>query len=175
MRSLSSEGGGVLIKALQKLCRTIDALYMGIAVVLLAIIIIASSLQVFTRYALNASLNGTEELARYCFVWMSMLGASICVSKGAHPAVTILGERLKGRSKAVLEIFLYLLIIAGAIVFIVQGMKMVVTTTSQLSPTLKIPMCYIYLCVPVGGTGMIVHALLRLLEFALPPIEEKKG
>ena len=58
--------------------------YMGVSVILLIVVIVATTIQVFTRYIMNASLSGTDEVARFAFVWMSMLGASICVRTYGH-------------------------------------------------------------------------------------------
>lgn len=66
---------------IKKLNQAVDAVYMSISILLLIILVIASALQVFTRYVLNNSLVGTEEVARYCFIWMSMLGGSVCVGR----------------------------------------------------------------------------------------------
>ena len=51
-------------------------------------------LQVIFRYVLNLPLFWTEELARYCLVWASLLGSAVAVKRGQHIAVTIFMERL---------------------------------------------------------------------------------
>ena len=83
--------------ALDKVCSMVNRIYGGAALLLLAVLTGAMAVQVFTRYVLGSSLSGTEELGRYCFIWMTMLGASICVSSDSHAAVTILNDHLKGR------------------------------------------------------------------------------
>lgn len=153
---------------LKKACNLIDGLYTHITVILLGVIIAASSLQVFTRYVLNSSVTGTEELARFSFVWMSMLGGSICVGKGAHPAVTFVGDMLKGWAKRLLSITIYILIVLCSLIFVIYGVQMVMITGTQMSPSLGIPMSLIYLSIPVGGTGMILHAVSGMLKQILP-------
>jgi len=153
-----------MLTAISKVCKVMDTLFFALACVLLGIIITASTIQVFTRYVLNSSLTGTEELARYCFVWMSMLGGSICVGKMAHPSVTFIGDGLKGVSKKILKIIIFVLIIVCALIFLLYGIQVVRSTSTQLSPTLQIPMRLVYLCVPIGGGGMIIHAVHLILE-----------
>jgi TRAP-type C4-dicarboxylate transport system permease small subunit len=80
---------------LEKICGIMNKTLMFSALVFLGIMVIALFVQVFTRYIMNASLSGTEELARYCFVWCTMLGAGICVASDDHAAVTILNDSLK--------------------------------------------------------------------------------
>ena len=67
--------------ALDKVCSMVNRIYGGAALLLLAVLTGAMAVQVFTRYVLGSSLSGTEELGRYCFIWMTMLGASICDSE----------------------------------------------------------------------------------------------
>ncbi|MCQ4838222.1 TRAP transporter small permease, partial [[Clostridium] symbiosum] len=96
----------------------------------------AMAVQVFTRYVLGSSLTGTEELGRYSFIWMTMLGASICVSSDSHAAVTILNDHLKWRMKGGHKISVDILILACAVLLFIQGIKMAAMSTRQLTPTL---------------------------------------
>ena len=65
---------------MQNIIKKADALlnkaFTGLSVILLAVVIVATALQVFTRYIMNASLSGTDEVARFAFVWMSMMAVS---------------------------------------------------------------------------------------------------
>lgn len=153
-----------MLSALRKVCGLINRAYTYAAVLFLAAIIVASSLQVFTRYALNASMVGTEEFARFCFIWMSMLGGCVCVAKGAHPAITILSDLLGSVPRRVLDIFIHILIILCSFIFLYHGSKMVAVTVNQFSPTLGIGMYLVYLSLPVGGAGMILNALVRIID-----------
>ena len=152
-----------MLSALRKFCGFINTVYTYVAVVLLIAIIVASALQVFTRYVLNASMIGTEEFARFCFIWMSMLGGSVCVAKGAHPAVTVISDLLRNVPRAVLEILIQLLIILCALIFLYYGGKLLPVTIKSNSPTLGIRMDLVYWSLPVGGAGMILNAVANIL------------
>ncbi len=151
-----------------------DRLFVWTSVLLLAAIIIASSLQVFTRYVLNNSLIGTEELARFCFIWMSMLGGSVCVARNAHPAVTFAGDMLRGAPRKALSAVIFVLIILCSLIFVVHGYRMFVVTGNQFSPTLGVRMCWVYLAIPVGGAGMILNAALELMKLFSRSAEQKQ-
>ena len=77
------------MKVLQRVSDTVNRIvgYVGIAVFLA--LIIACVMQVFFRFVLNNSLSWTEELARYCFIWMHMLGASILGGVGFTMAIFV--------------------------------------------------------------------------------------
>ncbi|NMA72681.1 MAG: TRAP transporter small permease [Bacteroidales bacterium] len=136
----------------------------SVAVALTFLIIISTSVQVFTRYVLGASLIGTEEVARYSFIWANMLGASICVSRFSHATISFLPDNLKGKSKTFQECFVQAMIMIMAIILITQGYNMILVTLKQLSPTLNIPMWMIYLSIPVGGATMLLGSLCNMLN-----------
>ena len=150
--------------ALDKVCSMVNRIYGGAALLLLAVLTGAMAVQVFTRYVLGSSLSGTEELGRDCFIWMTMLGASICVSSDSHAAVTILNDHLKGRMKGGHKISVDILILACAVLLFIQGIKMAAMTTRQLTPTLHIPMSVIYCSLPAGAFGIILNGINNLIK-----------
>ncbi len=160
--------------------RTIDAvgallhsLFKYAACLFLALIIFSCFVQVFTRYVMNNSMAWTEEMARYSFVWMSMLASSVAVRSGSHAAVNILESKLPGRAKPIHRIIVHLFIVAGALFMLTQGMKMMGAVSGKPSTVLRIPMQYIYMAIPVGGFGILVQAVDKILTAFRP--EEREG
>jgi len=135
-----------------------------VAAICIVVIIIATSIQVFTRYVLSSSMVGTEELARFCFIWATMLGASICVNHEAHAVVSFLPDKLKGKIKTNHAYLIQAFIIMAAGILIVQGVKMLGVTWNQLSPTLNVPMWIVYLAIPIGGIGIFMGAINNIIK-----------
>lgn len=135
-----------------------------LSVILIFLIIISTSVQVITRFLLNSSLVGTEEVSRYSFIWASMLGAGICVSRHSHANVSFLSDILKGKFKLLQEVFVQIMIGIMGVLLIVQGYKMVQITLNQLSPTLKVPMWIIYLAIPIGGIIILFGSICNMLN-----------
>ncbi len=154
------------MKAVNRIVSKINTLYEWAGLGFLSILIAACVLQVFTRKVLGASMDGTEECARYCFIWMVMLGSSLCVAYGSHACVELLNDCLKGKAKDWHQLILYIIMAVFAGVMIVQGYKMLGMTMKQKSPTLHVPMAFIYLAIPVSGAGMLINIInngIRLL------------
>ena len=154
----------MLLKGLNKFLCVLDRVYMAAAGVLFIILIAASATQVFTRYVLNASLVGTEELARYCFIWMSLLGGSIAVGQWAHTSITVLYDILPQVPKKVTFCIQNMFIIILSVIFVMGGLTMMSVSGKQFTPTLHIPKYVIYLAVPLCGFGMGLHALQHILN-----------
>jgi len=151
----------------KRVCNIIDKLYLGIGMLLLIIIVVSLTLQVITRYVMNSSMIGTEELARYCFIWMSMLGASVAVGTSSHASVSMLEDNLKGRIKYYFKITIQVMIIIASLILLYEGIKMAISTGVQKSPTLRIPMMFIYAAIPVGSIGMALHGLNNFINLCL--------
>jgi TRAP-type C4-dicarboxylate transport system permease small subunit len=164
-----------MFRFLSKMCDVLDSIFTYASCVLLLLVIIASSLQVFTRYVLNASMTGTEEFARFSFIWMSMLGCSVAVGRAAHPTITLIVDRMKGIYKKILIVGISILISLCALIWIVYGIEMVSVTTAMRSPILLVPMAYVYLAIPVGGLGILLHCIQQIIYIFAVPVHGTEG
>lgn len=143
---------------------------------LLVCIIASSSLQVISRYIFNNSQTWTEEFARYCFIWMTAFGTIVCVRNNSHSAITIVNDMLKGNLKNFHTGLLYVCMLIAGFLFLFYGVRITMATTRQLSPTMHLPMCWVYLSVPFTGAGIIMNLLVNLkLLFSTAVNEEQQG
>src|SRR5262245_37090116 len=90
-----------------------------------AMLVVPVSLQIVARYTqLIPSYIWTEELSRFLFIWMVMLGAMIGIKEGTHFEVDIWPE-LGRRANAMLKIVSNLFVLIFALVFLYWGIKFV--------------------------------------------------
>ena len=116
-----------------------------------AVLIVPVTLQVVSRYtALIPSWIWTEELSRFLFIWMIMLGAMIAVREGTHFVVDVLPP-LKPRANALVNIVSALCVLVFALVFIYWGIQFVRFGWDQHSELAEMPMVYIFMAWPVAG------------------------
>src|SRR5690606_25339657 len=71
--------------------------------------------QVKSRYLFNISASWTEELARFCLMWLAMLGAAYITGKKEHIEIDILSGKLSLKNKRRLDYFIEVLIILFAV------------------------------------------------------------
>jgi TRAP-type transport system small permease protein len=132
----------------------IDAYYRALDFALIAtvaILIIPVSLQIFSRFtALIPSYIWTEEMARFFFIWMIMIGAMVGIRDGAHFDVDLWPE-LKPRANALLRVVSNVFILVFALVFIWYGIKFVQFGWSQNSELAELPMPFIFAAWPMAG------------------------
>jgi TRAP-type C4-dicarboxylate transport system permease small subunit len=121
-----------------------------------AILVIPVSLQIFSRYtALIPSYIWTEEMARFFFIWMIMLGAMTGIRDGAHFDVDLWPE-LKPRTNALLKIVSSVFVLAFALVFIWYGIKFVQFGWDQNSELAELPMPFIFVAWPLAGVTWVL-------------------
>ena len=121
-------------------------------------------LQVIFRYVLNLPLFWTEEFARYCLVWSSLLGSAVAVKRGRHIAVNILIERCPAALHKMLTIIALLSVAAVLAIILWGGIQLVAITRPQISPALRVSMAIPYLAVPVGAGLMLLHTIVHIVE-----------
>jgi TRAP-type C4-dicarboxylate transport system permease small subunit len=136
-----------------------------VLVIVLSLMAIVVFLQVIFRYLVHFPLFWTEEFARYCLVWASLLGAGVAFKQGQHIAVTYFLDRFAGDRKRKLMVGILADFFIAVILVVVfwGGLELVRITRHQLSPALQIPMSYPYLAVPIGSAIMFIHLLAESL------------
>jgi len=82
----------------------LDRAFKGVEA-LLAMLLLAMVLMVFgnvvLRYVFNSGIVVSEELSRFCFVWLTFIGAIVAVRDGAHLGMDNVVARLGRRGKLV--------------------------------------------------------------------------
>ena len=125
-------------------------------VVAVALLIIPITLQIISRYtALIPSYIWTEELSRFMFIWMVMLGAMIAVREGTHFEVDVWPD-LSPRAGALLRIVSNLVVLLFALVFVYWGVQFVRFGWDQQSELAELPMPFIFLAWPIAGLTWIL-------------------
>ena len=121
-----------------------------------AIIIIPVTLQMVSRYtALIPSYIWTEEMARFLFIWMIMIGAMIGVREASHFEVDV-WPTLSRRGEAAVRITARLGILAFALVFVVGGVEFTRFAWYRTSELADLPLWMIHIAWPVAAVTWIV-------------------
>jgi TRAP-type transport system small permease protein len=103
----------------------------------------------------------TEEMARFLFIWMVMLGAMIGVRDGSHFECDVWPE-LKPRGNALLHIVSMVFVLVFALLFVWYGIKFVQFGWNQSSELADLPMTWIFIAWPVTGLTWLLFGFERL-------------
>lgn len=152
---------------MQKLTTIISKILGVILTILMAIMVLDVTWQVFTRFILRNPSSFTEELAGFLLIWIGLLGASYAFFTKAHLGIDVLTYKLTGFKKQIVEILINLIVLAFAFfVMVIGGMRLVnlTFTLNQISPALGIEMGYVYLVIPISGILVIYFAIHFIVE-----------
>ena len=125
-------------------------------VISVAVLIIPVSLQIFSRYtALIPSYIWTEEMARFLFIWMIMIGAMIGVREGSHFEVD-LWPRLGPRAEAAVRLVASAGVLVMALVFVWAGIEFTRFGWNRTSELADLPLWMIHIAWPMTGFTWLV-------------------
>lgn len=141
---------------LRRLTARLDRAVSAVAVACFAAILVVMVLQIAFRYALNAPLVWTEELARYLYIWACWLGAPIALRRGTHIAIAVVAERLPGPAARALALSVQALALFFFVELAVQGARLAAVSHTVMAITLPIPWSAIYLAAPVSALLMLL-------------------
>lgn len=128
----------------------------GLLVLSVAILIVPVLLQVFSRYlGFIPRYIWTEELARFCFVWMIMIGAMVAVREGSHFDVDLLPP-MPPKTNATLRVIMHLAMLIFALVFVYYGFQFAEFGANQTSELAELPMWLIFISWPLAGLVWIL-------------------
>ena len=116
-------------------------------------------LQVISRYVFNYPFDWPEEMARYLFVWVALLGVALALRRGAHFSIDALVKRFPARWRLIVPLLIHTTLGIFTLVVSVKGFQLALRVREQLSPGMEISMAYAYLSVPVSFAIMFKYIL----------------
>ena len=132
---------------------------------LMGLLIVPVTLQIFSRYTgLIPRYIWTEEVARFCFMWIVMIGAMIAVRDGSHFEVDVLPKFASARIEAGFRVFVHLAMLMMALIFVTYGYDFAKFGAMQTSELAGLPLLTIYIAWPLAGVTWLVFLGEKLLE-----------
>ncbi len=142
---------------MQALQHVIDGFF-RLLELLIVVLMVAMVVMVFgnvvLRYGFNSGIDISDEMARYCFVWLTYIGAMVAMREGGHQGVDTLVKRLPiGGKKTALFISEALMLLCNGLFFL-GTWKMHELQVSNVSPVVGLSMIWIY------GMGYVVATVM---------------
>ncbi|OOF54491.1 TRAP transporter small permease [Rodentibacter genomosp. 2] len=143
------------------------AIYTGkvlemLVVTILSIMSCLVFLNVILRYGFNSSINITEEVSRYLFVWLTFLGAILAFSEKQHVSVTMLTERLSNKKRKILSLFTDALMFFCCYLIVKGSWVQFQLNINNIAPISGIPTGITYLASVIAG---VLFGMLILVRF----------
>lgn len=148
--------------------RFIDRVYRGLQVLLtflITILIIPVTIQIVARFSEYVPhFIWTEEMARFCLIWIIMIGASIAVRDGAHFDVDVLPHPSTPRGQAIARMTVHIGILLMALIFLGFGWRFTEFGFDQESELTGINMASIHVAWPMAGLVWLLFMAEKLYD-----------
>jgi TRAP-type transport system small permease protein len=146
---------------------SLDAYFWTLKVLLtllMALMIVPVLLQILSRYTgIIPRYIWTEEVARFCFVWIIMVGSMIAVRDESHFSVDLLPPAETNRQLGIGNLIVHLAMMLMAIVFAWYGADFARFGLKQTSEMSGINMLSIYISFPLAGFTWAVFLIERIV------------
>src|SRR5712691_1273349 len=131
----------------------------------MGLLIVPVTLQIVSRYtALIPRWIWTEEVARFCFMWVILVGAMIAVRDGTHFDVDILPRPRTPRGQAAARLLVAALMLLIAVIFVRYGWVYAEFGWQQNSELTGINMIVIHIAYPLAGVTWVLFLGEKIVE-----------
>lgn len=133
-------------------------------VVAFILMLVASSLQIVTRYVFRAPLLGSEEVARLFGVWLYFLGASCAILTREHIAIDIVYLAVRPAAQRIFRLLTDALLVIFNGILVVEGTKYALFSHNFESASLRFPMSLFAAALPVSAACILVFLLYSMWQ-----------
>ena len=124
-------------------------------ITMLALMAILVFGNVILRYVFNSGIVFSEEISRFLFMWINLIGALIVLREHGHLGVSSLVEKFGERGQRICRLIADILTFACCVLLIDGTWKQVIIGMDDNAPVTGIPMGYIQLSLLFAGIGML--------------------
>jgi len=130
--------------------------------VLVVVFMVAMVVMVFgnvvLRYGFNSGISISDEMSRYCFIWLTYVGAMVAMREGGHLGVDTLVKHLPVNGKKVCLFLSETLMLLCNGLFFLGTYKMHELQVTNISPVVGISMIWVY------GIGYVVGIVMGIIN-----------
>ncbi len=130
---------------------------------ILAIMAGAVFLQVVLRFLGRTGVDGLDEVPRYLFVWLVMIGAASAMQRGQHTVLDYFVNLLVPRARALVLMLTNAVGIALFVYLIKLSLVLVPNAQLQTSAGLGLPLGWVFAAIPIGAALIILPMLRSIL------------
>lgn len=147
-----------------------------ICICLMSVMTIIIFIQVVMRYVFQNSLSWSEELARYCFIWLIYIGVAYGCKLMKHIKIDAALYLFPKKARPFVVIFGEALVLMFAVYIVVTGISLTYKQFlfEKVSPALGLPLQYVN-AAPVAGFALVavrqIQNILKLSE----ELEKNRG
>ncbi|QLB14001.1 C4-dicarboxylate ABC transporter permease [Mannheimia granulomatis] len=151
----------------------IDKVLSVLCVIISILLVTCVVWQVFSRFILKDPSVYTDELARFAFIWVGLIGAAYAFGQKKHLAIDLLATKLESSPDKLKRLNFVVNSISLCFILLIMcygGVNLVNDTMNagQVSPVLGVEMGLVYSAIPLSGFFMLVYVIRDLFALTKP-------
>jgi len=131
---------------------------------LMVVITVSIFIQVIRRHIFGMVFRWPEELAIFSMIWVTFLGAVLCLKDKEHIRIDFFVNLLPRKIKKWVDLLALLICFGFMMVLAFYAPEILTTTGTFLSPGMSVPMYFVYGSVLVSALLMIPYFLVLIWE-----------
>lgn len=138
-----------------------------VAVVLFAALTVVVTLQVVTRFVLHAPLIWSEEVARFLFFWVVLLGSALSVRTRRHFVLDVRGGRSgtsRGTRRLLSRVVPEVCVLGFSLLLLAQGVDYARLGLLRTATNSRVDMSLVYAAIPVFAALTVLYSAANLVR-----------
>lgn len=149
---------------MKKLKGFLDKFLLIVTSVLLSVMSLLSIYQVIARFIFDSPSTTSEEIIRFCLVWLALLSAAYVFGQKKHIAIVFIQEKLPGKLHDIINIFIDTLVLIMSLVLMIWGgYEVIMNTLSQAAPATGLSMAIMYSSLLFSGAFVLFYSVYAIM------------
>ncbi|MDT8861008.1 TRAP transporter small permease [Alkalihalobacillus sp. MEB130] len=154
----------IVLRSYLKCIEIINKIASYTIAIMLGLMVIFISMQVYARFVSGQSLAWSEEASRFLMVWLILLGTGIASKRGELMAVEILPDSVSLKLQKLIKVVVHCISILFFSILVFYGWELAKGVAIQTAPGIGISMFWAYVSVPVGAIFVILNTINSIIK-----------
>jgi TRAP-type transport system small permease protein len=148
---------------LERMARGVDRLLTVWIVSALVIMVLTIISDVFLRETVSYSLTWNLEVAQYCLINLTYVGAALVFRHRAHISINVVTARLPTRLQRWVDVVARSLVLPFLGILAYSGIQ-ILQKAKGVTPTLRLPIWVYYFPIFIGAILLCFYGVIQLIE-----------
>lgn len=153
----------ISLNMIGRLLKPLDAIAMGVAMILMATIAIIVFGQVVARYLFESSMDAVLELPKISFIVVIFIAMPLAYRDGMHIGIDLISKFIPPRHMPTLKRFNCVVMLVTVAMIIFFSGSMAVSTWDQYLPSIRFPIGAFYAAIVLGSLHLMLHIVASFI------------
>lgn len=145
-----------------------------VMVLLLAAMVFMVFGNVMLRYGFNSGILVSEELSRFCFVWLTFVGAVLTFHEQSHMGIESLVQRFGRRGRLICMALSNMVVMGCSAIFFWGAQMQFDINATMFAPVTGLSLAWVYGIGLFTGAACFVISALRLIQVLTGKISDQE-